>query len=551
MYQKQGRRAPCGPSFFSRTACCLAALGLAAGSVQAADPAEAIYSIIDLGTLGGSDSTGLALNNAGQVVGWSLDQFGRRRAFLHSRGQTRDIGTLGGEESSATDISEAGHIVGYSVLPPDESGRRRRHAFRYEHGTMQDLGTLGGSESFANAVNKAGQVVGYARNSSGEVRGFRTVGSTLRDIGQLSSIGFNIYPNSINRTGQVVGAAPNSQNFLHAFLYSGEVMADLGTLGGGTSFATRINDRGDVTGYAETAGNVEHAFLFSPGKGMRDLGTLGGRISKAYGLNNRRQVVGYSLDQQNANQLAFGYDAAVGMVDLNWLVPADSAWILRSANAINDRGQITGWGSIAGEGHAFLMTPNFPKAPTLDSFDRSEGELGANWSGDTDSSAFLVEKGQLRVRNGGTIYWKYGRFGEDQDAFVTFERVGPRSTQGIALKVQTFGNAAPDARNGAIVLVYDAERQSIRLGTLLPRGRGWTVYPPVTAKFQDGDQFGARAYSTGEVRVYRNHLPIHTIKLNPSDTEFFGSRGGTVGVVSLPAAGQAALSQFGGGTSPD
>jgi probable HAF family extracellular repeat protein len=45
------------------------------------------------------------------------------------------------------------------------------------------------------------------------------------------------------------------------------------------------------------------------------------------------------------------------MEDLNSLIPANSGWLLKQASAINDAGQIAGYGTIHGETHAFLLTP--------------------------------------------------------------------------------------------------------------------------------------------------------------------------------------------------
>ncbi len=45
------------------------------------------------------------------------------------------------------------------------------------------------------------------------------------------------------------------------------------------------------------------------------------------------------------------------MVDLNTLIGPASGWILNSANAINDLGQITGTGTFDGVNRAFLLTP--------------------------------------------------------------------------------------------------------------------------------------------------------------------------------------------------
>ena len=46
------------------------------------------------------------------------------------------------------------------------------------------------------------------------------------------------------------------------------------------------------------------------------------------------------------------------MVDLNTRLPPGSGWELESARAINDNGWITGYGSINGQEHAYLLKPN-------------------------------------------------------------------------------------------------------------------------------------------------------------------------------------------------
>ena len=45
------------------------------------------------------------------------------------------------------------------------------------------------------------------------------------------------------------------------------------------------------------------------------------------------------------------------MVDLNSLIDSISGWELEQAIGINDAGQITGFGWIGGQRHAFLLTP--------------------------------------------------------------------------------------------------------------------------------------------------------------------------------------------------
>jgi probable HAF family extracellular repeat protein len=93
------------------------------------------------------------------------------------------------------------------------------------------------------------------------------------------------------------------------------------------------------------------------------LGKLpGGRYhSSAEGINNAGTIVGYSDTGPGAYHAAVWYDGTVA-TDLNSLLSpttVDAGWLLQSAQAINDRGSITGGASnaLTGESHAFLLTP--------------------------------------------------------------------------------------------------------------------------------------------------------------------------------------------------
>jgi len=80
---------------------------------------------------------------------------------------------------------------------------------------------------------------------------------------------------------------------VHAFLWNGEKLENLGTLGGSSSFASRINEKGEVVENSLTAGdNGLHSFVTQHGA-MVDLGTTGGyACNVALAINNRTQVVG-------------------------------------------------------------------------------------------------------------------------------------------------------------------------------------------------------------------------------------------------------------------
>ena len=75
------------------------------------------------GTLGGTFSRATALNNSGQVVGFSADAVGEGHAFLWDpRSGMVDLGTLGGSSSAAFGINDRGQVVGVS---DNASGQER------------------------------------------------------------------------------------------------------------------------------------------------------------------------------------------------------------------------------------------------------------------------------------------------------------------------------------------------------------------------------------------------------------------------------------------
>ena len=344
--------------------------------------AQTEYSVTDIGTLGGTEGLGYAVNARGQVVGYAFltGPDAASHAFRTASNRsinpaTDDLGTLGGTESAAYSVDIWGHAVGAASVPGDTN----EHAFRTAPNSpidpaTDDLGTLGGTESTAFGINLWGQVVGFASYVNdtvvGPVHAFRTapnrsINPATDDLGTLGGTQSAAY--GINDWGQVVGAADISGDIIrHAFRTApnrsiNPATDDLGTLGGTQSEADGINDWGQVVGYASTSGDTtRHAFRTAPNRPINpaadDLGTLGG-TSEALAINNRGEVVGYSFtDNDDTIEHAFLFRGGV-MRDLNDLIPADSDWVLGEADGVNDAGQIVGIGTHGGQLRPFLLTP--------------------------------------------------------------------------------------------------------------------------------------------------------------------------------------------------
>ena len=128
-------------------------------------------SLRDLGTIpNGISSYGLSINNSSQVVGFAFTSTGEPRAFLWTSNAMLDLGTLGGTQSVAYGINDQGEVVGYSQVASGEF-----HAFVWtaESG-MVDLGTLkGGMISYAQHINRNGLTAGIALGADGREHAVR------------------------------------------------------------------------------------------------------------------------------------------------------------------------------------------------------------------------------------------------------------------------------------------------------------------------------------------------------------------------------------------
>lgn len=289
-------------------------------------------------------STGATINASGQLAGTALlyenSQDKGTRPILWTRGKAKNLGVLaldssGYSTNTATGMNAEGHVIGLGdTYDNDYGGFQEPHAFLWSNGTHpQELGDLGAdpggySFSVANAINNNDQVTGGSDtySSNGDFTGHFSVLWQNGLIQNLGTINPDPFPyneaTAINALGEVIGYdfLPNGQ---HAYFWSNGLMTDIGVLG--------IDEFGTENSFANA-------------------------------INNKSQVVGFSSYSENGvakGNHAFIYQNKT-LIDLNTLLPLGSGWLVENALAINDKGQVTVYGTythgvINYKGYALLI----------------------------------------------------------------------------------------------------------------------------------------------------------------------------------------------------
>jgi probable HAF family extracellular repeat protein len=319
-----------------------------------------LYSVTDLGTLGGPTAAARDIDDAGAIVGWSENEGGVQLGFRLELGFMWRLTHWGINPAEA--LASSGwpeETCGWAL---DDFGRRR--AMYWVFDWIVDLGTFGGDESQAYDMNYSGLIVGWAENVALQRRPFRDQWG-LEDLGTPG--GDTGEAHAVNSAGQIAGVSAIARGANHACLWDAGGIIDLGTLGGENSVAEGINDLAQIVGTSEidTADpEREHAFLWTLPTGggqvgdMHDLGTLPATDnSKAWNIDDQGNVVGDATSADGSLTRAFIWSAAHGMRDLNDLLVNPSGWELQSARSINSAGSIVGHGLHEGVVRAFLLEP--------------------------------------------------------------------------------------------------------------------------------------------------------------------------------------------------
>ena len=142
------------------------------------------------------------MNNHSDVVGYSAIKSRRGsvvlRAFIWHHSHMLDLGVLGGSSSAARAINDHGDVVGWSnsAVYPDT------HAFRYSKGRMDDLTARNHGYNSASGINDTGEIVGQTASIGSSFTPTCWFHNNLQYLGG----GFQGEANAVNDAGFIAGA---------------------------------------------------------------------------------------------------------------------------------------------------------------------------------------------------------------------------------------------------------------------------------------------------------------------------------------------------------
>jgi probable HAF family extracellular repeat protein len=248
---------------------------------------------------GGTFTEAIGIDKAGDVVGY-YDDKGHTEGFLYSGGTVTNLddpkGMNGGTVPMA--INTAGQVVGYYYTSAIQT-----NAFLYVNGSFSDIqlpATV--VTSTAAGINNLSQIVGMYNDGKkwhgycfdSVTLAFQTIdapgasytwGSGINDSGEMTLL-------SINR----------SKNVQQAWLYDGKNFTNIDVPGYDSTISEGINNQGVVTLIA-TNGHLNYGFVYKAGQ-FTAVNPPGATSVDLRGINDQGEVVGnYNL--ANGNQGSF------------------------------------------------------------------------------------------------------------------------------------------------------------------------------------------------------------------------------------------------------
>lgn len=496
------------------------------------------YALVDLGALpGGASVYAAAVNSLGQVTGSLSLPSGFSHAFLYSNGTMTDLGTLGGSNSSGSAINVAGAVTGTSDTAVMVNNAVIDHAFLYSSGTMTDLGSLIGADGASSglAINASGQVTGGSQNAGtqGELfQAFLYTNGVMAGVGPEADT--QVYGTAINASGEVGAViespATGGPPLIVNFLVSNGQTTNIGFT------PTSINDSGQAVGNsADAYGNVS-AWIYSAGTTVA-LGSLGGLNTYASSINNSGQVVGTSELAAQGAAPAFSHTFLYSngtMTDVNALIGLGNV-ITLSDLLITDSGSIYATVALQGAGqtHVYVLQPSssimltpagvdfgnepigVPSSPQTALCGKCSVSLTNNGAGSVPVNGIATSSGFSQTNNCGAVL----AAGASCVINTAFTPPGPDTWSGeLAVSIAGTQYAAVLSGVGAIALTLSSSSPTAIVGIPFTLQWSGTAGATCTASAGDGSaQWNGPKPVTGSMPITETTGGKYTYQLSCTD----------------------------------
>jgi probable HAF family extracellular repeat protein len=334
------------------------------------------YQVVELQPAAGAAAcVPMALNDAGDVVGYCSDQTGSF-GVVWTGGQVTSLGKWGeGIIAEALGINSLGEIVGRG----DDGGDLRMWALAWrERGWMQIDGS-GGSSQQAYGITDDGVIFGnYSSTGAPGTEDWAPVFWTWNadnqrydrnDLPKPQGTISGAFIYAVTKAGVAVGQVASDAGNL-AGLWNNDAihsLVELGTpLGFNSAAAFAVSDNRHAAG-AAFLGGLQMAVLWQDDGTHTPilLGALPGDInSEAQGVNSAGQVVGFSFNPlSTARGFLYQNGAIAELTSL--LDPTDAGWAINEAFGINNAGAIIAVGTLNNEQHAVMLVPSEVTVPKV------------------------------------------------------------------------------------------------------------------------------------------------------------------------------------------
>lgn len=293
-----------------------------------------------------------------------------------------DFGGCGACSNRANAINNAGQVAGFTWSAAETAYR----AFRWQEGTgLLDLGDIegGARASRAEALNAYGLAAGQATGqwNSHPVYGFLSFGHAARFDLPGPPLDLELHPDGtllsiargINDAGATAGERQTSDGWRAIVWDESASPLNLGALwginGSGAttdSFARDINNLGQVALRLPLGGGAHTAAIWQAGVGFTTIGQLDGYNTAANAINDAGVLVGVADAVGAFGTQAFAWSEADGLVALTSRVDVASSgdWAVLDTTGISESGLIVGRGWRADLGYRAVLLSPVPEPAT-------------------------------------------------------------------------------------------------------------------------------------------------------------------------------------------